>query len=110
MVSLWFLYGIYYLPREEANRIFLLRSICPEQKLTMMTRELFYEHEKHRMNGNFFVKLNKLHKSVSFVISVFKKRKRETNLSDLSEKINAKLICYSWKLMLSRKAKCIMSH
>ena len=75
MVSLLYLYGIYYLPREEANRFFLLRSICPEQKLTMMTRELFYEHEKHRMNGNFFAKLNKLRKSVSFVISVFKKEK-----------------------------------
>ena len=75
MVSLLYLYGICYLPREEANRIFLLRSICPEQKLTMMTRELFYEHEKHRMNGNFFAKLNKLRKSVSFVISVFKKEK-----------------------------------
>jgi len=55
--------------------IFLAPLICPEQKLTKMTRELFYEHEKHRMNGNFFAKPNKLRKSVSFVISVFKKEK-----------------------------------
>ena len=88
---------------------FLAPLICPEQKLTMMTRELFYEHEKHRMNGNFFAKLNKLRKSVSFVTSVFKKEKRETDLHDLSEKINARLMCYSWKLMLSRRAKHIIS-
>ena len=71
MVFIWYL-----LPTMRGGKsIFLAPLICPEQKLTMMTRELFYEHEKHRMNGNFFAKPNKLRKSVSFVISVFKKEK-----------------------------------
>ena len=71
MVFIWYL-----LPTQRGGKSnFLAPLICPEQKLTRMTRELFYEHEKHRMNGNFFAKPNKLRKSVSFVISVFKKEK-----------------------------------
>ena len=61
------------------------------------------------MNGNFFAKPNKLRKSVSFVTSVFKKEKGKQIYPIYLKKINAILMCYSWKLMLSRKAKHIIS-
>ena len=112
MVFIWCLYCIYmvFATYPERRQIeFSCSAHLSGTKINEDDQRIILWTRKTQNERKLFRKAQQAAQVRFFRDFCVQKRKRETDLHDLSEKINSILMCYSWKLMLSRKAKRIIS-